>query len=428
MRRTGPPGRPLRTRSRRRTDGAGASARPADASSSAPVQAASGAALTGPLGCPHFPACPGCPWVGRPYADQLASKHRRVLTALADALPSGAPPPVDAVTPDLAETGYRVQAKLMVGGTRGGPVLGLYAPGSHRVLDVSRCPLHDPLLQRTIPAVRDALADEPVPIHGRGRTGIRYVLLRASIAEARVLVTLVSSRVPLPEAARLARRLRTAVPLAGLLVNENASAGNVIVGPHTERVWGEAVLRERYGDVTLAAGPTAFVQANTRMAARIYATIAEAARHGLCARVLDLYCGVGGIALTLARDAESVLGVEEVPAAVAAAEANAARADRRDVARFVAGRVEGVLADHDDPIDLVTMNPPRKGCGEAVVRRLVRLAPPRILYLSCSPESFARDAAGLVAGGYTLERVQPFDLLPGTDHVEVLGTFRRASL
>src|SRR6185436_6291162 len=121
---------------------------------------------------------------------------------------------------------------------------------------------------------------------------------------------LVSSRLPLPNVEHLARRLRTRVPLAGLLVNENASPGNVILGERTERIWGEAVLRERYGDVTIAAGPTAFVQANTRMAAAIYAAIAEAAALDGRQRVIDLYCGVGGIALTLARKATSVLGIE----------------------------------------------------------------------------------------------------------------------
>ena len=113
--------------------------------------------------------------------------------------------------PALEPSGYRVQTKLMVGGTRR-LVLGLYAPGSHRVVDASGCPLHHPLLQRAIPAIRDALADEAVPLHGRGRTGVRYVLVRASLAEERVLVTLVSSRTPLPHAERLARRLRTAAP------------------------------------------------------------------------------------------------------------------------------------------------------------------------------------------------------------------------
>ena len=174
------------------------------------------------FGCPHFPACPGCPWVGRPYADQLASKHRRVVAALAATLPDLASDVVTSVLPALEPSGYRVQTKLMVGGTRR-LVLGLYAPGSHRVVDASGCPLHHPLLQRAIPAIRDALADDAVPLHGRGRTGVRYVLVRASLAEERVLVTLVSSRTPLPHAERLARRLRTAVPLAGLLLNENTT-------------------------------------------------------------------------------------------------------------------------------------------------------------------------------------------------------------
>jgi 23S rRNA (uracil1939-C5)-methyltransferase len=374
--------------------------------------------------CPHFPACPGCPWVGRTYAEQLRAKHARVSEALAAALPDLPAAVVASVVPADAQTGYRVQTKLMIGTTRHGPVLGLYAPGSHRILDVSGCPLHDPLLQRAIPAIRDALADAAVPFHRGGRNGVRYVLVRASVAEQRVLVTLVSSRTPLPDVATLSRRLRTTLPLAGLLVNENTSAGNVILGPHTERIWGEDVLRERYGDVTLAAGPTAFVQANTRMAARIYAAIADAAALTGGERIVDLYCGVGGIALTLAARAGSVLGIEEVGAAIAAADANAARA-RITHARFVAARVEDALGDLAGDVDVLTMNPPRKGCGPTVARRLAALAPARLLYLSCSPESFARDAAALVAGGLVLEHVRAFDLLPQTDHVELLGTFAR---
>jgi 23S rRNA (uracil1939-C5)-methyltransferase len=374
---------------------------------------------------------------------------------LAAAFPDGAAVAVEPVVAAAEPVAYRVQAKLMVGTTRRGPVLGLYAPGSHRVLDVSCCPLHDPLLQRAIPAVRDALAAESVPFHGKTTRGLRYVLLRASGAESRVLVTLVSSLVPLPHAPRLARRLRAAVPLAGLLLNENTTAGNVILGTRTERIWGESTLRERYGDVTLAAGPTAFVQANARMAARIYAAIASAVdgagmpaidrplaaaderplaaasdatigRTGPGPRVLDLYCGVGGIALTVARRAASVTGIEEVEAAVLAARANAER-NATPHARFVCGRVEEVLAAHEEPVDVVTLNPPRKGCAPRVVDELGRLGPSLVLYLSCSPESFARDAALLANAGFTLASVQPFDLLPQTDHVELLGTFRRAA-
>ena len=348
------------------------------------------------------------------------------MTALAHALPAAGAPTVDTVVPALEPSGYRVQTKLMVGLGRRGPLLGLYAPGSHRIVDASGCPLHHPLLQRAIPALRDALASERVPIHGPSRPGVRYALLRASAAEERVLVTLVSSRAPLAAALRVAHRVRRVVPLAGLLVNENRTTGNVILGTRTEPVFGEPVLRERYGDVVIAAGPTAFVQANTRMAAAIYAAIAEAADVDGHTDVLDLYCGVGGIALTLAQRARSVVGVEEVPAAVDAARANAARAAAAHV-RFVAGLVEETVATLDAPVDVVTMNPPRKGCGPDVVRALVARAPRRLLYLSCDPESFARDAAGLVAGGFRLTRTRPFDLLPQTAHVETLGIFVRES-
>ena len=138
--------------------------------------------VAAPFGCPHFPRCVGCPWIGRPYEDQLATKHRRVVTALAAALPSVPTTVTAPITPAPAPSGYRVQTKLMVGATTRGPILGLYEPGSHRIADASGCPLHHPLLRRAIPALRDALAHEPVPIHDRGRTGVRYALLRASVS------------------------------------------------------------------------------------------------------------------------------------------------------------------------------------------------------------------------------------------------------
>ena len=218
-------------------------------------------------------------------------------------------------------------------------MIGLYRPGTHDVLDITRCPLHDSLIARALDVLPDAIVRERVPIHGATRRGLRYVLLRASVADRRLLVTLVTSRTPLLAAPALARRLRAALPLAGLLVNENASAGNVIVGQRTSRVWGAPELRDRYGDVELTASPLAFVQANTRMAAAIYRTIAASAALRGGERVLDLYCGVGGIALTLARDAARVVGVEEVEAAVRAARANARRNGRGNV-RFEVGRVE----------------------------------------------------------------------------------------
>ena len=287
------------------------------------------------------------------------------------------------VAPAPQRTGYRVQTKLMLARAAGKIVIGLYAPGTHHVLDVTGCPLHDPLITRALPLIRDVLERERVPIHGHGRPGLRYLLVRASVAEGRLLVTLVTSQLPLAVAPAIARRLRASLPLAGLLVNENVSTGNVIVGARTERVSGEGELRDRYGDVVLAASPLAFVQANTRMAATIYRAIADLAALRGDERVLDLYCGVGGIALTLAPRAAQVLAIEEADAAVRAARRNARRNRRRNVAFEVARVEERLDAIADFTPDVATMNPPRKGCGVAVASALVRARVPRLLYLAC---------------------------------------------
>jgi 23S rRNA (uracil1939-C5)-methyltransferase len=362
--------------------------------------------------------------VGRVYDRQLADKRDLVAHALGATLGAGAAALVRPLVAAPAREGYRVQAKLAVSATRCGPRIGLYEPRTHRVLDTSGCPLHDPLIQAAIPAVRDALVAERLPIHGPARSGVRYLLLRASVSERKLMVTLVTSR-PRLRLAGFVRRLRGALPLSGLLLNENRTSGNVIVGPRLVPIWGEAVLRERYGAVELAGSPLAFVQANTRMAERIYGAILAAAGLAGHERVLDLYCGLGGIALTLASRAGAVVGIEEVDAAIAAARENARRNRARN-ARFQSGRVEARLADAlGDRVDLVTLNPPRKGCGDRVARAIAAARVARVLYLSCAPDSFARDAAAFVAGGYRLRGVQPFDLLPQTEHVEVLGWFER---
>jgi 23S rRNA (uracil1939-C5)-methyltransferase len=363
--------------------------------------------------------------VALPYPRQLADKQARVETALAAALAPIERPAVHPLAAAPAPEGYRLQTKLVAHAARRGVVLGLYRPESHHVVDVAGCPLHAAAIRRAIPVVRDVLAEEAIAIHGAGRPGVRYVLLRASTQVRGVLVTLVASSLPRPRAAAVARALVSRMSLAGLSLNENTTVGNAILGPRTMAIRGAPVLAERYGSLILSAGPTAFVQANAVMAGRIYRAIAAEAALAGHERVVDLYAGIGGIALTLAEQAASVLGIEEVGAAVAAARTNAQRNRRRN-ARFESGLVEErVRCLAPGSIDLVTLNPPRKGCGERTAQALAALAAPRLLYLSCHPESFARDARTLASGGYRLTSVQPFDLLPQTDHVEVLGTFER---
>ena len=125
--------------------------------------------------CPHFPDCPGCPWVDRPYAEQLEAKLARVREALRDTPGEHV---VEAIVPAVRQTGYRVQAKHVVARTRSGLTIGLYRPGTHHVADATGCPLHDRLIARTLPVLRDALVRTAAPIHAEsGRAGVRYALL-----------------------------------------------------------------------------------------------------------------------------------------------------------------------------------------------------------------------------------------------------------
>jgi 23S rRNA (uracil1939-C5)-methyltransferase len=228
--------------------------------------------------------------------------------------------------------------------------------------------------------------------------------------------------------AELARALRRERPeVAGVVENLQPARTNVLVGAVEPDVIldGDPVLIEDAG-VRLRLSPRAFFQANTAMATRLYGAVVEAAALHPGEVALDLYAGVGGIALSLGRaePRAQVIGVEEVAEATGDAQAGAALNGLENV-RFTCADAARFL-DDQTRADVVVVDPPRKGIDAAVADALLRLGPRRIVYVSCAPPSLARDLARLVAGGYRVTRVQPFDLLPHTPHVEVLAVLDRA--
>ena len=209
--------------------------------------------------------------------------------------------------------------------------------------------------------------------------------------------------------------------------NINSSTGNVILGQETLKLNGLPDLIDRVGDIRLRIAPEAFFQVNTLQATRIYSLIREWARLSQHDTAVDLYCGIGGIALHLAKDAGRVYGIESVAEAVRNAADNAELNDLRNC-RFQAGDATEELqklAGSLDDLALATLNPPRKGCDEGLLRELCEIRPRQIIYVSCDPDSLARDLKILTAGGYRLERVQPVDMFPQTAHVETLVQLKR---
>jgi 23S rRNA (uracil1939-C5)-methyltransferase len=375
--------------------------------------------------CAAFGSCGGCVLQHLDVGAQLAWKRARLGRALA-AHAALAGVGGGAAVPSPRALGYRNRSKLVVADQGGRVVLGAFAPRSHDVVDLAGCGVSEAPLEALAASLRVLLADGGVaPYDERTFAGtLRHVVLRANHA-GEALVVLVVARPGEPGVAALARRLREGHPeVVGVVENVNRTRGNVIFGDDDTVLEGAGALEDQVGAVRVRLSPRAFFQANRDVAALAYAAIAREVAPRPGEHVVDAYCGVGGIALTLARAAAiDLLGIEEHDAAIADATASAGL-NGITGARFVAGDVAVRLRDVPRA-DAVVLNPPRKGCGPAVLAEVARLRPRVVAYLSCDPDTLARDLAALLERGYRVRSVTPFDMLPHTPHVEALAILDR---
>lgn len=392
------------------------------------------------LTCQHHPACPGCPLIPLAYPEQLARKHDELALALAGLVPAER---IGATLPSARRAGYRNQSRLVFARGRSGRIeLGLYASGTHRVVPIPRCPIQ-PEGMNAIARTTGRLAREMrlLVYDERTKRGhLRYLVLRADHTRRRFLAGIIAAEGAAdPRLAALAAQLRAQHPeLAGVTLIENRTAGNVILAGEERWTAGDAHLRDRIGEVDLQVSLKSFLQVNHEVAGLLATRIADWAAERIAPEeraqkiVLDLYAGVGLIALHLARRGHRVLAVERVEDAVADAEANAAQADLAPRLRFIAASTERFLAAPRDfapemaaaPVALVVVNPPRAGCSPQVLAALAALAPPAIAYVSCNPPALARDLSAL-APGFAVLSVTPFDMLPLTPHIESLALLVR---
>ena len=372
--------------------------------------------------CPHYRACQSCALLSWKYDAQLVCKGKRVADALA-AFPSLLEVPLSEVWAAPETLGYRASAKLVVARKRGKAQVGMYRRGSHDVVDIADCPLHHPLINRVAAVVRDELDRGKISAydanHRRGL--LRYLLVRVSPSYDKAMVTFVASERNYREVTHLAKWLQRKIPeVISVHQNVNSSSGNVIFGRETFKVLGTPDLIDKVGDVRLRLGPTSFLQVHHAQAARIYRLVRDWCDLQTGESVLDLYCGVGGISLHLAGKAHQVLGVETVAEAVRHAQANA-KMNGFTNCKFVAGDVEVILGGDFSlagELGAVVVNPPRSGCSPQVLSAIASLQPRTLVYVSCHPDSLARDLALLVEQGFRVEQVQPVDMFPQTPHVE----------
>ena len=360
-------------------------------------------------GCRHFLRCGGCDFLHADMAWQRPWKRARVADALG--LPLAAVSPTAASPDDLH---YRHLIKLVVGPNG---VLGSYAPRSHDVVDMRGCVVHAKAGEAIADDVRRCMRD-------RSDLRLRYVVIRISRTEGRAVVTLITRSDDRPTVAPLVQRLSARPEVGQVRVHINDSDGDALFARDGDDVVyddGQPVV-ERIGSIGQHLASGAFAQVNPAAAAVLYDRVVA----GLQPQgepVADLYAGSGGIALTLLTEgAGHVFAVESNRAAAAAARASGNAAGWGARLSVTANTVENALPDLPD-LDRIVVNPPRKGLSETTAGLLAARRWRRLVYVSCNPDSLARDVARL---GGEVASVVPVDLFPQTRHIETVLTIVRS--
>lgn len=379
--------------------------------------------------CAKAASCDGCPLIQMKYQAQLDWKKALVEGAFRN-YPSLRDTNINPVLPSKKPLAYRTRAKLVISGKFAEPKIGIYLRNTHQVIDLGDCQLHHPLINRIVEATKEGIRKGKIPIYNpKTENGLmRYLVVRVSEHEDRAMVVFVTSERSFNEIHHLAKHLKKAVPEVTVVAqNVNNSTGNVIMGDREFFVTKQQTLTEKLGDIRFSISPRSFFQVNNDGAQTIYQQIKEWA--GLSGResVVDVYCGVGGISLFLAGSAREIIGFELAEAAVADAAKNARLNGIRNC-QFEAGNAAELLSGISEEgfkADIIVLNPPRKGCDDEVLRSCSSLKPERIIYVSCSPTTLARDLNILKGLGYRTREVQPVDMFPQTPHVENVALLER---
>ncbi|RXT58167.1 23S rRNA (uracil(1939)-C(5))-methyltransferase RlmD [Lacticaseibacillus chiayiensis] len=319
--------------------------------------------------------------------------------------------------------GYRNKAQVPVRMVNGELQTGFYKKHSHDLVPIEDFLIQDPKIDHAIVVVRDLLRKYKVPAYEErtNRGVVRNIMVRRGRATHQMMIVLVSRTWQLPHLKDIVEEMTLALPeVTSVVVNLNDKRTNVILGRKSKTIYGQDYLLDKLLGSEFQISPVSFYQVNPVQTEVLYTQTIEAA--GLTGKetVIDAYSGIGTISLTMARHAKHVYGVEVVESAVRDAQANAARNHIKNVT-FEVGKAEDVIQkwkDADLPVDVLMVDPPRKGLDKSFIDAVGYMKPPKIVYVSCNPATLARDLQLLTGFGYTPKQTQPVDMFPQTQHIE----------
>lgn len=374
--------------------------------------------------CPVFDQCGGCQLQHFSYEGQLKWKQKMVENVMKRL---GKLDVVVHPTKGMEDPwNYRNKAQIPFGTNGEAPIAGFYKTKSHAIVDTDRCMIQTAEADAILEGLKPRLwALGLTPYNEKTKKGIlRHVVVRKAYATGEVMVVLVTKKRKLPEKIATINAIRELVPnVTSIMQNLNGQDTNVILGSETTLLWGKEVINDKIGDVSFEISARSFYQVNPVQTKVLYDQALTYANLTGKETVIDAYCGIGSISLFLAKQAKSVLGVEIVPQAIEDAKRNAA-INGFDNTEFVAGAAEDVIPrwyKEGKSADVLVVDPPRKGCDEALLTTILEQKPSKVVYVSCNPATLARDLRILEDGGYKTKEVQPVDMFPHTAHCEAVA-------
>ncbi|MBC2022297.1 23S rRNA (uracil(1939)-C(5))-methyltransferase RlmD [Listeria booriae] len=378
--------------------------------------------------CLVYSQCGGCQLQHLSYDGQLRMKQKQVAQVMkrigkqdVEVLPTlGMENPWN----------YRNKAQVPVGFVNGRLVAGFYQQRSHQIIDMNTCLIQQEENNEVIQTARAVFAKYHVePYDETTRKGVlRHLMTRFATTTGELMLVIVTTKLNFPNKEEILAELQQSIPeLTSLVQNVNTANTNVIFGEQTVVLAGREYIMDTIHGISFAISARSFYQVNPEQTEILYAEALKLA--GLTGEetVIDAYCGIGSISLCLAKEAKHVYGVEIVPQAIEDARANA-KLNKMDNVTFAVGKAEEVIPDwfkQGIKADVLVVDPPRKGCDDALLQTILKMKPKRVVYVSCNPATLARDMLVLTEGGYEAEMVQPVDMFPQTTHVECVTVLER---
>ncbi len=375
--------------------------------------------------CSIYKRCGGCKIQHISYKGQLDFKWGRVrecIERIAKLDKEIVKYPLGMTKPLM----YRNKVQLPIGMFNGQLRIGFFVSRSHEIIDMEECFIQDDITNKIVKLTREWIKKfniSPCNVDGEYKSSgvIRHLMIRRGFKTGEVMVVLVTNKQELPYKNEFIKVITKSIPeVKSIIQNVNSKNTNVILGDKLITLWGNDTISDYIGEFKFNISPLSFFQVNPMQTEVLYSKALEYANLTGNETVFDAYCGTGTITLFLSKKAKKVYGVEIIPQAIDNANVNA-KENNISNAKFFVGKSEKIIPDLINKgikADVIVVDPPRKGCDISLLNAISKVAPKRIVYVSCDPSTLARDLKILDENGYKAIEVQPVDMFPQTAHIE----------